>query len=84
MVQRYIRAASNRGAVVTRSIAESVAKALMICYPNKIGKINLNDSKYGKSVLQRMNYKRLKGTASKIALPMVFIRKMSFFFIIKS
>ena len=69
LVQRYIRAASNRGAVVTRSIAESAAKALMIRYPNEVGNINLNDSEYGKSVLQRMNYTRRKGTTSKVALP---------------
>ena len=49
---------SNRGAVVTRSIAESAAKALMIRYPSEVGKINLNDSEYGKSVLQRINYAR--------------------------
>ena len=41
----------------------------MIRYPNKVGKINLNDSEYGKSVLQRMNYARRKGTTSKVALP---------------
>ena len=40
----------------------------MIRYPNKVGKINLNDSEYGKSVLQRMNYARWKGTTSKVAL----------------
>ena len=69
LVQRYNRAASNRGAVVTRSIVESTAKALMISYPKEIGKINLNNSEYGKSVLQRMNYTRRKGTTSKVALP---------------
>ena len=69
LVQRYTRAASNRGAVFTRSIAESAAKALMIRYPNEVGKINLNDSEYGKSVLQRMNYTRQKGTTSKVAMP---------------
>ena len=68
LVQRYIRVASNRGAVVTRSTAELAAKALMIRYPNEVGKINLNDSEYGKSVLQRMNYTRRKGTTSKVAL----------------
>ena len=41
----------------------------MICYPNEVGKINLNDSEYEKSVLQRMNYTRRKGTTSKVALP---------------
>ena len=69
LVQRYIRTASNRGAVVTRSIAESAAKALMIRYPSEVGKINLNDSEYGKSVLQRINYTRRKETTSKVALP---------------
>ena len=49
LVQRYIRAASNRGAVVTRSIAESAAKAQMIRYSSKVEKINLNDSEYGVS-----------------------------------
>ena len=68
LVQRHIRAASNRGTVVTRSIAESAAKSLMIRHPSKVGKINLNDSKYGKSALQRMNYTRRKGTTSKVAL----------------
>ena len=52
LVQRYIRAASNRGAVVTRSIAESAAKALMIRYPNEVGTINLNYSEYGKSLTE--------------------------------
>ena len=40
----------------------------MIRYPNKVGKINLNDSDYGKSVLQRMNYTSRKGTTSKVAM----------------
>ena len=55
--------------IETRSIAESTAKDLMICYPNEVGKINLNGSEYGKSVLQRINYTRQKGTTSKVALP---------------
>ena len=69
MVQRYVRATSSRGAAVTRSIEESATKVLIFRYPNKVGKINLNDSEYGKSVLQRMNYTRRKETTSKVALP---------------
>ena len=64
LVQRYIRAASNRGAIITRSIVKSAAKALMINI-----KINLDDSEYGKSLLQRMNYTRRKATTSKVKLP---------------
>ena len=41
----------------------------MIRYPNDVGKINLNDSEYGKSVLQRMTYTRRKGATYKVALP---------------
>ena len=69
LVQSYIRAASNRGAIITRSIVKSAAKALLIRYPNEIGKINLDDSEYGKSLLQRMNYTRRKATTSKVKLP---------------
>ena len=69
LVQSYIRAASNRGVIVTRSIVKSAAKALLIRYPNEIGKINLDDSEYGKSLLQRMNYTRQKATTSKVKLP---------------
>ena len=67
LVQRYIRAASNRGAIITRSIVKSAAKVLLIRYPNEIGK--LDDSEYGKSLLQRMNYTRRKATTSKVKLP---------------
>ena len=51
----------------------------MIRYPNEVGKINLNDSEYGKSVLQRMNYMKRKGTTSKVAMPDGIRKKMSFF-----
>ena len=69
LVQRYIRAASNRGAIIPRSIVKSAAKVLLIRYPKEIGKINLDDSEYGKSLLQRMNHTRRKATTSKVKLP---------------
>ena len=50
-------------------MVKSAAKALLIRYPNEIGKINLDDSEYGKSLLQRMNYTRRKATTSKVKLP---------------
>ena len=52
----------------------------MIRYPNEVGKINLNDSEYGKSVLQRMNYTRQKGTISKVALPDDICKENEFLF----
>ena len=41
MVQRYILAASNRGAVISRGVAISTAKALMSCHPNLTGNIDI-------------------------------------------
>ena len=33
MVQKYIKAALNCGALITRSMASATAKALLVCYP---------------------------------------------------
>ena len=44
MVHTYIMAASNRGAVITRSMAVSTAKALMKQYPDTVGNIDIDKS----------------------------------------
>ena len=69
MVQTYIKAASNRGAVVTRSMAEATAKALMVRYPGKVGKIDLENSQWAKSLFVRMGYTRRKATTAKLEWP---------------
>ena len=69
MVQTYIRSASNSGAVVTRSMAVVTAKALMIRYLHIVGKTDLDNFEWAKSLFRRMGYTRRKGTKPKLEMP---------------
>ena len=69
MVQRYLLAASNRGAVLTRASAVSAAKALLKKYPNIVGDIDIESSSWAKSLYQRMGFTRRKCTSSKVDIP---------------
>ena len=60
MVQKYIKAASNRGAVISRSMASATAKALLVCYPDMVGMIDVENASWVKSLFQRMGYSRRK------------------------
>ena len=50
MVQKYINATSCQRAVITRSTAVSIAKAVMRCHPILVGKIDLDKSEWAKSL----------------------------------
>ena len=41
VVQKYIKAASNRGAVISQSMASATAKALLVRYPRMVGMIDV-------------------------------------------
>ena len=69
MVQRYIRAASNRSAVITRSVVISTAKALMKCYPKLALLISINERSWAQSFFKRMKFGRRKATIAKLAIP---------------
>ena len=60
MVQKYIKAASNRGAVISQSMASATAKALLVCYPDMVGMIDAENASWAKSLFQRMDYSRRK------------------------
>ena len=49
MVQKYLVSASNRGAVISRSVAVSCAKALIARYPDRIGNIDVESSHWAQS-----------------------------------
>ena len=68
MVQKYIKAASNRGAVTSRSMASATAKALLARYPGMVGMINVENSFWAKNLFQRMGYSRRKATTAKLEL----------------
>ena len=69
MVQKYIRALSNRGAVISRIGAIAAATALLKKYPKIVGKIDLESSSWAKSLFMRMHYARRKSTSSKVEIP---------------
>ena len=68
IVQKYIKAASNRGAVISRSMASAAAKALLVRYPDMVGMIDVENSSWAKSLFQRMSYSRRKATTAKLEL----------------
>ena len=68
MVQKYIKAASNRGAVISRSMASATAKALLVRYLDMVGMIDVENSSWAKSLFQRMSYSRRKATTAKLEL----------------
>ena len=69
MVQRYILATSNRGAVISRGVAVSTAKALMARYSNLIGSVDIESSHWAQSLFRRVGFRRRHATTSKLEIP---------------
>ena len=69
MVQKHIIASSNRGNVISRSIATSTAKALISRNPGYVGQIDLELSSWAQSLFRRMGFVRRKGTTAKLEIP---------------
>ena len=69
MVQKYVIASSNRGNVISRSIATSTAKALI---PRNLGYVrqaDLHSSSWAQSLFRRMGFVRRRGTTIKLEIP---------------
>lgn len=64
-----IIAALHRGAVSSRSIAISTAKALMKRSPKLIGLICLNKPSWAQSLFKRINFKQGRATTCKPEIP---------------
>ena len=69
LVQKYILGESNRGAVISRGVAVSTAKALMIRNPNIVGNVNLESSYWAQSLFRRMGFVRRRATTAKLEIP---------------
>ena len=69
MVQKYIIASSNRGNVISRSIATSTATALISRNPGYVGQIDLESSSWAQSLFRRMGFVRRRGSAAKLEIP---------------
>ena len=68
MVQKYIKAASNCGGVISRSMASATAKAQLVRYLDMVGMIDVENSSWAESLFQRMVYSRRKATTAKLEL----------------
>ena len=69
MVQKYIIASSNRGNVISRSIATSTAKALISRNPGYVGQIDLESFSWAQSLFCRMGFVRRRATTAKLEIP---------------
>ena len=58
MVQSYIKAVSSRDALVNLSLAIAAGKALIQKYSNAVRNIDIDLSKWTKSLFKRMGYVR--------------------------
>ena len=68
MVQKYIKGMSNRGPVITWSIANAATKALIRKYPNVVGDIDLDSWYWAQSLFHRMGFSRCWKTSTKVDL----------------
>ena len=69
IVQCYMLAASNRGSVITRRVAVSIAKALMTRNPHLIGNLDVESLHWAQSLYCRMGFRRRQATTSKLEIP---------------
>ena len=69
MVQKYIIASSNRGNIISRSVATSTAKVLITCNPRYVGQIDLESSSWVQSLFCRMGFVCRRRTTAKVEIP---------------
>ena len=81
MIQTYIRSMSNRGAVITWSIANAAAKALMRKYPGIVGNIDIDSSSWAQSLFRRMKFVKRRKTSSKVDIPEAARKEIEYVFL---
>eukprot|EP00794_Sanderia_malayensis_P013335 gene13335-14713_t len=69
MVQSYLRACSQRGAVISSCVAISTAKALIQKYPDTVGDIDIESSTWAQSLFRRMGFVKRMKTSAKVDIP---------------
>lgn len=81
MVQKYIEGMSNRGAVITWSIANAAAKALIRKYPGVVGDIDVDASTWAQSLFRRMGFSRRRKTSAKVEIPAAARKEIEYLFL---
>jgi len=69
MVQQHLRSLSKKGSVINTTLANATAKVLIIKYPNVAGDIDVDSSRWAKSLFAKVDYVRRRKTSSKVDIP---------------
>ena len=80
-MQSYITALSNRGLVISRSVATSAAEALIKQHPGAIAYLDFESSSWAQSLFRRMGYVRRRHTSTKVDIPDVARREVQYVFL---
>jgi len=69
MVRKYLLSLSKRGGVVNTTVANATAKALMSKYLHAVGQVDIDSSRWAKSLFSRINFVKRRKTSSKVDIP---------------
>ena len=69
MVRKYLLSPSKRGGVVNSTITNVTAKALMSKYPDVVSQVDVDSSRWAKSLFSRMSFAKWRKTSSKVDIP---------------
>ena len=58
MVQQHLRSLSKKGSEINTTVANATARALIIKYPHVAGDVDVESSRWAKSLFARMNFDR--------------------------
>ena len=81
MVQKHIRSLSKKRSVINTNVANATAKALISKYPYVAGDIDVNSSRWPKSLFARLNFVKRRKTSSKVDIPKKARQEIEFLFL---
>ena len=81
MVQKHMRSLSKKGSVINTTVANATAKAVISKYPYVAGDIDVDSSRWIKSLFVRMNFVKRRKTSSKVDIPDKARKEIEFLFL---
>ena len=81
MVRKYLVNLSRRGGVINTTVANATAKALMSKYPYVVGQVDVDSSRWAKSLFSRMNFVKRRKTSFKVDIPDGARKEIEFLFL---
>ena len=72
---------TKKGSVINTTVANATAKALISKYPYVAGDIDVNSSRWAKSLFAKMNFVKRRKTSSKVDIPDKARKEIEFLFL---